>query len=299
MISKRVLMVRPFAFGYNPQTAVNNLFQLKTTSEAIAKKALHEFDVLVTILQTKGVEVHVVQDTQDPLTPDALFPNNWISFHETGEFFLYPMFALNRRAERKASVLQYIEQRFSFFKKVDLSYYEQQDFFLEGTGSMVLDRDAKIAYVCRSPRTHERVLNDFCQLAGYTPCIFDAADSAGFPYYHTNVMMAVTNNQVIVCLDSIANDGQRQQLLSFCSESKKQVVTITRNQVSAFAGNMLELQGHGGLPLLVMSTKAYRSLTPLQCEQLSFYNEIVHCALSTIEEAGGGSARCMLAEIPG
>jgi hypothetical protein len=292
-------MVRPFAFGYNPQTAVNNLFQLKTTNEAIAKKALLEFDALVTILQTKGVEVHVVQDTQDPLTPDALFPNNWISFHETGEFFLYPMFALNRRAERKASVLQYVEQRFSFFKKVDLSFYEQQDFFLEGTGSLVLDRNAKIAYVCRSPRTHERVLNDFCQIAGYTPCIFDAADSAGFPYYHTNVMMTVTNNQVIVCLDSIADDRQRQQLLSFCGESKKQVVTITRKQVSAFAGNMLELQGHGGLPLLVMSTKAYRSLTPLQCEQLSVYNEIVHCALSTIEEAGGGSARCMLAEIPG
>jgi len=299
MISKRVLMVRPHAFGHNPQTAVNNLFQLKTTRDAVPEKALHEFDTLVTVLQTRGVEVHVVQDTEDPHTPDALFPNNWISFHETGQFFLYPMFAANRRAERKASVLKYVAQQFSSFQRVDLSFYEQEDFFLEGTGSMVLDRDAKIAYACRSPRTHERVLRDFCTLAGYTPCIFDATDLLGYPYYHTNVMMTVTRRHVIVCLDSIVNEVQRQQLKSFIQESKKQLLVITRKQVTSFAGNMLELQGHDVLPLLVMSTQAFLSLTPLQCEQISCYNEIVHCSLSTIEEAGGGSARCMLTEIPG
>jgi len=299
MISKRVLMVRPHAFGHNPQTAVNNLFQLKTTRDAVPEKALHEFDTLVTVLQTRGVEVHVVQDTEDPHTPDALFPNNWISFHETGQFFLYPMFAANRRAERKASVLKYVAQQFSSFQRVDLSFYEQEDFFLEGTGSMVLDRDAKIAYACRSPRTYERVLRDFCTLAGYTPCIFDATDLLGYPYYHTNVMMTVTRRHVIVCLDSIVNEVQRQQLKSFIQESKKQLLVITRKQVTSFAGNMLELQGHDVLPLLVMSTQAFLSLTPLQCEQISCYNEIVHCSLSTIEEAGGGSARCMLTEIPG
>ncbi|MBM3414489.1 MAG: amidinotransferase [Bacteroidetes bacterium] len=292
-------MVRPHAFGHNPQTAVNNLFQLKTTRDAVPEKALHEFDTLVTVLQTRGVEVHVVQDTEDPHTPDALFPNNWISFHETGQFFLYPMFAANRRAERKASVLKYVAQQFSSFQRVDLSFYEQEDFFLEGTGSMVLDRDAKIAYACRSPRTHERVLRDFCTLAGYTPCIFDATDLLGYPYYHTNVMMTVTRRHVIVCLDSIVNEVQRQQLKSFIQESKKQLLVITRKQVTSFAGNMLELQGHDVLPLLVMSTQAFLSLTPLQCEQISCYNEIVHCSLSTIEEAGGGSARCMLTEIPG
>jgi len=299
MISKRVFMVRPHTFGYNPQTAVNNPFQFNITKDAIPESALYEFDTLVKVLQSKGVEVHVVQDTEDPHTPDALFPNNWISFHETGQFFLYPMFAANRRAERKAPVLKYITEQLSFSKGLDLSFYEQQNFFLEGTGSMVLDRDAKIAYACRSPRTHERVLRDFCMLAGYTPCIFDAIDASGYPYYHTNVLMTVTRHHIIMCLESVVSEVQRQQLKSCIQKSKKHLLTISRKQVNAFAGNMLELQGHSILPLLVMSTQAFLSLTPLQSEQLSCYNELVHCALYTIEKVGGGSARCMLAEIPG
>lgn len=299
MISNRVLMIRPCAFGYNAQTAVNNLFQVELSGNDVSKKALLEFDGLVRLLKSKGVEVHVVQDTPDPVTPDAVFPNNWISFHEDGQMILYPMFAKNRRAERKASVLRYVEQRFSFFRQIDLSFYEQDEHFLEGTGSMVLDRAAKIAYACRSPRTHDKVLEDFCKRIGYTPCVFDATDQLGNAYYHTNVMMTVTHRLVIICLDSIRHKTDRQRVLSSIETSKKDWLVISQEQVASFAGNMFELQGYGTRPLLVMSTRAFTSLTPLQCEQLSRYNEMIHAPLATIESAGGGSARCMLAEIPG
>ena len=298
MISKRVLMVRPYAFGYNPQTAVNNLFQINLGGDDIPIKARQEFDALVSLLRSKGVEVHVVDDTPDPHTPDAVFPNNWISFHESGQFFLYPLFAPNRRAEKKATVLRYVEQRLSFVKINDLSHYEQQGIFLEGTGSLVLDRDAKIAYACRSPRTHSRVLEDFCQRTGYSACLFDATDTQGHPYYHTNVMMTVTETHVIICMESIVEEEQQQRVLSTIAASEKECLTISREQVNSFAGNMLALQGKGSLPLLVMSTRAFHALTPLQQEVLGRYHELVHSPLATIEEAGGGSARCMLAEIP-
>jgi len=299
MISNRVLMIRPCAFGYNEQTAVNNVFQVAVSGNDISQRALCEFDELVRLLASKGVEVHIVQDTPDPPTPDAIFPNNWISFHEDGHMVLYPMFARNRRAERKTSVLRYLEQRFSFFQQIDLSFYEQQDKFLEGTGSMVLDRAAKIAYACRSPRTHNKVLEDFCKRIGYTPCVFDATDQLGRAYYHTNVMMTVTHRLVIICLDSIQNEADKKRVLSSIEASKKDWLAISQEQVASFAGNMFELQGHGARPLLVMSTRAFTSLTPLQCEQLSRYNDMIHSSLATIESAGGDSARCMLTEIPG
>lgn len=297
MITSRVLMIRPHVFGFNEQTAVNNMFQAAPSDTDSAAKALQEFDNFVAILRSHGVIVDVVQDDPDPPTPDAIFPNNWFSLHENGQLFLYPMFAPNRRAERKPAVLTYLEKNFFCKSIIDLSYYEQQGLFLEGTGSMVLDHDAKIAFACLSPRTHATVLADFCNQAGYTSCTFHAVDAAGHSFYHTNVMMTVTSKQVIVCMESIVGAAEQELVRSQIASSQKELVQITLSQVASFAGNLLELKGKGHRPLLVMSTRAFQSLTTYQREQIGRWNDIIHCPLPTIESCGGGSARCMLAEI--
>lgn len=290
-------MIRPAEFAYNAETAVNNAFQVKNTDTGVQQKAAREFDDFTALLKKNGVDVIITNDTPLPHTPDSIFPNNWISFHEDGTLLLYPMFAENRRAERKQHVLDQVTSRFAVNKKIDLSRYEQNNLFLEGTGSMVLDRDKRIAYACLSPRTSREVLNDFCRQMNYTPLLFDATDDKDKPIYHTNVMMCVADRFVVICLDAIKNSEQRKEVEAVILQSGKELIPISLTQMNHFAGNMLQVENDSGEKLLVMSTQAYQSLTKEQLEKLNSYNRILHSPLTTIETNGGGSARCMMAEV--
>jgi hypothetical protein len=290
-------MIRPVNFGFNAETAVNNAFQVAGYDDAAHEKAAREFDRFVEALRSNGVQVTVVEDTPQPHTPDSVFPNNWISFHHDGTVILYPMFAENRRQERKPHVLEQLAGKFAITHTIDLTRYEREQRFLEGTGSMVLDRDHRIAYACLSPRTSKEVLEAFCQKMNYRPVIFTATDSKGRPIYHTNVMMCVADRYVVICLDSIAAKNERENVIAVIKETGKDVVPITMEQMNRFAGNMLQVHNQQGEKLLVMSSQAYGALTPEQVRQLESYNRIVHAPLDTIETNGGGSARCMMAEV--
>lgn len=295
--TSNILMIRPAAFDYNAETAVNNAFQVQTEKNNIQEKALKEFNDFVTLLKNTGVNVLVVDDTPEPHTPDSIFPNNWISFHREGTLVLYPMFALNRRLERKPKVIDTIKERFVVKHTVDFSSFEEQEKFLEGTGSMVLDRDKMIAYACISPRTDAELFKRFCEEMHYHPVLFTASDKEGRQIYHTNVMMCVADEYVIICLDAITDTKEKDHVINTIHNSGKTLVPVTLDQMSHFAGNMLQLSNQQGEPLLVMSTQAFDSLTKEQREQLERFNEIVHAPLNTIEANGGGSARCMIAEI--
>ena len=295
--TSHILMIRPVNFGYNAETAVNNAFQVQSTGHNIQQKARKEFDDFVFILQKNGVDVTIVDDTPIPHTPDSIFPNNWISFHSDGTILLYPMFAVNRRAERKEHVLDRIKEKFVVNKKVDLSIYETKNEFLEGTGSMVLDRENRIAYACISPRTDEKVLADFCIQMNFTPVVFNATDGNGYAIYHTNVLMCVADKYVVICLESVSDPAQNKLVAETIINSQKKIIPITIHQMDHFAGNMLQVENKDGEKLLIMSTQAYESLTNGQVEELSAYNRIIHSPLTTIETNGGGSARCMMAEV--
>ncbi len=290
-------MIRPVSFGYNAETAVNNAFQVKSAEAGIQEKALKEFNDFVTLLEKNGVDVTVVEDTLSPHTPDSIFPNNWVSFHQDGTLLLYPMFALNRRAERKEHVLKKIMEKFSVAKQIDLSAYETRNIFLEGTGSMVLDRDNRIAYACLSPRTNEKLLEEFGVQMNYKPVVFDATDGNGKPVYHTNVLMCVADKYVVICLDSISDPVQHALVSETITQSNKKIIAITLHQVDHFAGNMLQIKNGKGEKLLVMSSQAYEALTTEQVQELNRHNRIIHSPLTTIETNGGGSARCMMAEV--
>jgi hypothetical protein len=292
-----LLMIRPVNFSFNAETAVNNAFQVAGAAGDAQRKALSEFENFVTLLRDNGVDVTVLDDTPEPYTPDSIFPNNWVSFHDAGTVCLYPMYAVNRRLERKPSILTAIGQKFRIDTTLDFSSYEAQTLYLEGTGSMVLDRGERIAYACLSPRTDRKILLDFCEKMNYTPEIFTAVDGAGRPIYHTNVMMCVADRYVVVCLDSVPVTKERELLAATIRASGKTIVPITLDQLNHFAGNMLQVHNEKGEKLLVMSTQAYDSLTPAQVKQLEGFNRILHAPLTTIETNGGGSARCMLAEI--
>ncbi len=295
--TSNILMIRPAGFDYNAETAINNAFQVKTENNNIQEKALKEFNDFVLTLKNKGINVLVIDDTPEPHTPDSIFPNNWISFHQGGTIVLYPMFALNRRLERKPEVIDIIKKQFVVKHTVDLSNFEEQDKFLEGTGSMVLDHDKMIAYACISPRTNAELFKQFCEEMHYHPVLFTAADKEGRQIYHTNVMMCVADKYVIICLDAITNAVEKDKVINTIHNSGKTLVPITLDQMNHFAGNMLQLSNQQGQPLLVMSTQAFDSLTKEQREQLENFNEIVHSSLNIIEANGGGSARCMIAEI--
>lgn len=295
--TSHILMIRPSQFGYNAQTAVNNTFQVKEAQQDVAAKAVKEFDAFVEKLKKHGIDITVVADTPEPHTPDSVFPNNWLSFHDDGSMFLYPMFALNRRLERKPNVLQAITAKFDIKQTIDLSGYEAKSMYLEGTGSMVLDRDHKIAYACISPRTDLTILQDFCSRTGYKPVIFRSVDAQGMEIYHTNVMMCVADKYVVICLASIPDEGERQWVCGTIAATGKQLVLIEPNQMNQFAGNMLQVKNQNGEPFLVMSTQAYQALTPEQVLLLESFNPIIHSSLNTIESNGGGSARCMMAEV--
>jgi hypothetical protein len=294
--TSQLLMIQPVNFGFNAETAVNNTFQ-KNIAGNIQEKALMEFNDFVDLLRKNNIDVTVIKDTIDPSTPDSIFPNNWISFHNDGRLFLYPMFAVNRRMERKSTVLDTIKNKFSVREMVDLSKYETDGLFLEGTGSMVLDRENKIAYACLSPRTNEQLLNEFCKLTGFTPVTFRSTDSAGVDIYHTNVMMCVADAYAVICLGSVVDGEERKNVIASLERTNKVIIDISQQQLNSFAGNMLQVMDVNGELLLVMSTQAFGSLTPLQVDILQKHNRIIHSSLNTIETAGGGSARCMMAEV--
>jgi len=295
--TSKILMIRPARFAFNAETAQNNFFQQKVERSSVAEKAVEEFDAFVQLLRRNDVDVTVVQDTKEPYTPDALFPNNWFSSHFTGELVLYPMFAKNRRLERKQDVVDLLRRKMNHRKLVDLTHWEKEGEFLEGTGSMVLDRRRRIAYCCRSARTSEKVLTDFCSRMSYDAIVFDALDKEGHPIYHTNVMMAVGLQVAVVCLASISEPGDRQKVISGLTAAGKIIVDISLEQVAHFAGNMLEIKSRNGTPLMVMSASARNALTPAQESTIATFNRILAPDLQTIETVGGGSARCMLAEI--
>lgn len=293
-----LLMIRPVRFGYNAETAVNNAFQVATPNQQkVQQEAIEEFNGFVKKLEEAGVEVTVVEDTPEPHTPDSLFPNNWISFHSNGTIVLYPMFALNRRLERKPTVLEVIHKKFKVTHTEDMSEFENRSLFLEGTGSMVLDREHQLAYACLSPRTHQEVLNDFCNRLNYTPVAFTATDENNQLIYHTNVMMCVASQFVVICLESIRDIPERENVIQQITDSGKAIIPISLEQMNHFAGNMLQVESVSGEKILVMSTQAYQSLTPEQIATLSSFNQILQSPLYTIESNGGGSARCMMAEV--
>ncbi|MFR9165344.1 MAG: citrulline utilization hydrolase CtlX [Dysgonomonas sp.] len=298
-----ILMVEPVAFGYNDQTAENNYFQQKDASpeNEIQKKALAEFQNFVDSLKSAGVNLIVVKDTLEPHTPDSIFPNNWISFHENGYVGIYPMYAENRRAERRADILnQMAEDGFLFREIMDYTASEKDGKYLEGTGSMILDRANKVAYAAISERTDKDLFLRFCNDFHYTPVCFHAfqsVDGKRLPIYHTNVMMCVADKYAVICLDTIDNVEERQTVKTSLTESGKEIIEITEQQMHSFAGNMLQVENNDGKTFLVMSQSAFDSLTQDQIRKLSEYNKIISVPLPTIEKYGGGSARCMMAEV--
>lgn len=297
--TSHLLMIRPVHFGYNAQTAVNNTFQTREKQDDVQERALREFDALVVQLRARGIDVTVIEDSPLPHTPDAIFPNNWISFHDQQTLCLYPMFAPNRRQERKSSVLEILSQKFSFKHRIDLTHYETSRQFLEGTGSMVLDRDFGIAYAGLSPRTDPQVLADFCRQTGYRSSVFHAADKQGRLIYHTNVMMCVADRFVVICLESIRDPEEKKSVKETIGSTAKEIIPISRDQMNHFAGNMLQVENAAHEKFLVMSTAAYQSLNREQLDKLSSFNQLLHSPLNSIETNGGGSARCMIAEIHG
>lgn len=291
-------MIRPVSFGFNEQTAGSNAFQNRDADQqAVQDKALAEFDGLVKTLKENGVSVTVVDDTAQPHTPDSIFPNNWVSFHADGTVFLYPMQAENRRLERREDIISKLEDTFKVAHVVDLSRFETENKFLEGTGSMVLDRENKIAYACLSPRTHKEVLTLFGEQAGYKAISFEAADANGKAIYHTNVLMCIGSGFAVICMDSIPNPHEKVVVLESLRSTDKEVVEITFDQMNRFAGNMLEVKNQAGENLIVMSQNAYQALDEGQRLTLKKYGKLVYADINTIETNGGGSARCMIAEV--
>ena len=295
--TNHILMIRPVDFKFNEQTAGNNKFQIASTETNVQTEALKEFDAFVDLLRKNNVDVTVVDDTLQPETPDSIFPNNWVSFHEDGSVYLYPMFSENRRLERRKEILDGLKENFEVNHVSDLSFYERQHAFLEGTGSMVLDRTNKIAYACLSVRTDEEVLNNFCMLTGYEPVAFQAVDGSNFPIYHTNVMMCIGDRFAVICLDSIRDPEEKLNVTISLKGSGKEIIEISLEQMNKFAGNMLQVTNAENESLLVMSEQAFLSLTAEQIAALEEYSRIIYAPLYTIEKNGGGSARCMLAEI--
>jgi hypothetical protein len=299
-----VLMIRPVAFRMNEQTAVNNYYQKVLDNllpATVNAKAQEEFDAFVKKLQAVGVNVVVVDDTLNPDTPDSLFPNNWISFHENGDVVLYPMFAENRRGERREDVLDILEENgFVINEIMDYTSAESDGFYLEGTGSVVLDRENGKAYCALSPRADEELFIEFCEDFEYSPVIFEAfqtVDGERKLIYHTNVMLCIGDTFAVVCAECIDDKKERKMVLDSLRGDGKEIILITEAQVNSFAGNMLEVRGADDRRYLVMSTSAYQSLTKKQIAQLEEHLTLLSSSLDTIEACGGGSARCMLAEI--
>ncbi len=295
-------MVRPVSFRMNEQTSVNNYFQKEVVTKSdINTKAQEEFDAFVSKLRKVGVEVIVIEDTNSTDTPDALFPNNWISFHENGTVGVYPMFAENRRQERREDILETIENKGFVIKDiVDYTSAEEEGIFLEGTGSLLLDRENRRAYCALSARADEDLFIEFCEDFEYTPVIFIAnqtVENKRVQIYHTNVMMCLGKQFAVICLDAIDDKKEKKNVISHLKESEKEIIKITEAQMHQFAGNMLQVKGAFEKEYLVMSDAARKSLTQDQVKKIEKYSEILSSDLTTIETSGGGSARCMMSEV--
>jgi hypothetical protein len=298
--TSNVLMIRPVGFAANEQTAASNRFQKNATGiENAARRAQLEFDTLVLTLQTAGVNVHIFESPAKPHTPDAVFPNNWVSFHAHGTAVLYPMLAQNRRLERRQDILDTLvrDHRFRLGSVIDLTHFEKENYFLEGTGSLVLDRVSHIAYACLSPRTHAAALAEFSKKLNYEIVAFEAVDSSGIPIYHTNVLLSVGRNFAAICLQAILPQ-YRHKVCETLESTGHSLVELTQEQVSSFAGNMLELSTKDGGHIIALSKQAERALASHQCQQLvGLAGPLVTADIATIETLGGGSVRCMIAEI--
>jgi hypothetical protein len=295
-----ILMVRPAHFGFNEETAANNAFQVNDQSLSqfeIQEKAKAEFDAFVLKLRAAGINVIVVEDTSEPLTPDAVFPNNWVTFHQDGLIITYPMYASKRRLERREDVLNDLSKSYAISNHVRMEGYETENRFLEGTGSMILDRPNRLVYACLSPRTDPELLEEFGQITGYTPVVFHAVDGQGQDIYHTNVMMAMGETFVVIVMDSIRDPQEKADLLALFKVTDKEVIDLSLDQMQSFAGNMLQVRNTSGETFLVMSTQAYEALRPQQIAKIEKHTQILHSPIKTIETYGGGSARCMMAEV--
>lgn len=300
-ITDTILMVRPVGFRMNEQTAVNNYFQTKMEGDDINEIATQEFDLFVDKLRSVGVNVVVVDDVPEDDTPDSIFPNNWVSFHEDGQVALYPMFAENRRKERRLQYFAKLEEAgFKISDIVDYTIAEEDDVFLEGTGSLILDRVNQKAYCAISPRADEDLLIEFCEDFEFTPVIFNAyqtVEDKRLPIYHTNVMMCVADEFAVICLDTIDDKKERKNVVKHLKMDGKEIISISEEQMHEFAGNMLQVQGAEGKKYLVMSARAHRSLTKEQISRIEKHCQILSSEIQTIETCGGGSARCMMAEV--
>lgn len=299
-ITSTILMVRPANFGFNPETAEDNTFQINDTSlliNTIKEKAIQEFDAFVEKLIAKGIRVKVIQDTATPVKTDSVFPNNWISFHEDGLIVTYPMFSPNRRLERRDDIIDFFNKNHHYKNHVRLEKWESTPQYLEGTGSIIIDRGNKIAYASLSIRTDEKLFEDYCQFMNYRKVVFQSVDADGIPIYHTNVMMALGTDFVIICMDSIPDLEEKEKLKELFRETNKKIIPISLDQMANFAGNMLQLKNVNEETFLVMSSRAFHSLTAEQVQEIESYTNILHTDLTIIETYGGGSARCMIAEV--
>lgn len=290
-------MVRPCSFGFNAETASSNHFQSEPNLQTknVQEKALLEFDKMVATLRAEGVLVTVFEDTATPHTPDSIFPNNWFSTHSEGTIAIFPMEAENRRQERREDIINHLEVNYFCQRLVDLTDAENISVFLEGTGSVVFDHENRIAYACRSTRTNEILLKDYCDTIDYSPIIFDALDENKNAIYHTNVLMNIGQDYVVICLDAVKESG-KSNLVESLNQSGKVIIPISYEQMNNFAGNMLELEGKKGL-ITVLSNSAFNCLTDTQKEQIQSLSKLVPISINTIEQIGGGSVRCMMAEI--
>lgn len=296
-----VLMIEPVNFGFNAETAKNNYFQSNSQKENTQEKALEEFNDFVAKLRDKKINVITVKDSAETYTPDSIFPNNWVSFDANGKAFLYPMFAKNRRLERRPEVLEAVKNAGFYLKEiVDLSEPEKNNLFLEGTGSIIFDHDYKLAYGSVSLRLDESLFKNLCLKIGYEPIIFHSFQTTNgerLPIYHTNVMMCVAEKFVVICLDCIDAEIEREKVIEVIKNSGKELIEISEKQMHQFAGNMLQLNNSDGKKFLIMSETAFKALVPNQIQHLEKHCEIIYADLDTIETNGGGSARCMLAEV--
>ncbi len=297
--TSQILMIKPAHFGFNIETAQSNAFQNKPTEreEMIHQKAIQEFEAFAEALIAKGIEVYIFEDTSHPIKPDAIFPNNWISFHADGTLIIYPMFAPNRRLERRLDLVESLKKSFHINKVLDWSECENQAKFLEGTGSVVFDHTNQIAYACLSPRTHKELVRELCKQLNYQMISFLAVDEQGQKIYHTNVMMCIGEQFAVICLESIPDEEERKMVSNTLSNSGHQIIEITLDQMKHFAGNMLCLNNQQGDIFLVLSGTAFNCLSHSQKEELNQYAELLPLDISTIEKIGGGSARCMIAEL--
>jgi len=302
-ITHSFLMIEPIAFGFNNQTAVNNYFQQKEKLDfsAVQQLALDEFNSMVAKLQANDIEIFVVKDTEDPHTPDSIFPNNWISFHGDGQVVLYPMFAENRRQERRKDIMDYLIKQGCTIKNIDdFTFWETQNLFLEGTGSMVFDRENRIAYAALSERTDKFVFLQFCKVFEYKPVYFSSNQSVGgvrLPVYHTNVMLSIASEYAVICADCIDDACERKMVIESLEKSGKELILIDENQMNNFAANVLQVENKLGKRFMVISQTAYNSLHEKQIECLRKYNELIVIPIPIIEKVAGGSVRCMMAEI--